>query len=535
MKNKKTRYIFITGGVLSGLGKGVFTASIGNLLKFKGYKVFIQKMDPYFNSDPGTINPYQHGEIFVTNDGTETDLDLGYYERFTDIKTTQDSNWTQGKILSQLFSEERNGKYMGKTIQITPHVTNKIKEKIILAGKNSKADFVITEIGGTIGDIESQPFILALAEFIRKNKSSSMLIHTTFVPYLHTSLEHKTKPTQHSLLELQKYGIYADMLFLRSKDKLPQNIFTKIAEKSILEKNMCISVHDFANIYEIPMYLNSINLSETILKFFKIRNKPIEFERWENFVNLLMEKKEKTINIAMVGKYVDYIDAYKSIIEALKISCTYNKVNINFDWILSDDIIKSNVGKKIKKSHDGIVILPGFGKRGFEGKVYVADYAFRKDIPTFGICYGFQAMVVAHAKRKKIQNATSSEISNKGNFVIDIIKENKNLGGTLRLGESRTIHKVDSLLYKLYDESLESYERHRHRYEVNPTYVDQIEDEEFVFSGFSSDENFVEVCEMPKLKFYLGLQAHPEFNANPLRPHPLFEGFIKSVIKSKYK
>lgn len=528
----KTNYIFVTGGVLSGLGKGVSAASIGNLLKRKGFKIFVQKLDPYYNTDPGTMSPYQHGEVYVTKDGGETDLDLGHYERFIGEKFTKESNYTQGRILFELLNEEREGKYEGKTVQVVPHVTNKIIEKITLAGKKSKADFIITEIGGTVGDIESQPFIYAVSEFMRNNEKNTFLIHATYIPYLKTSEEFKTKPTQQSISLLQSLGLRPNMLLLRANHDIDESVISKVSLTSFVNKENVIPVPNVDNIYKVPDHFNNHKLSEKILKYFNIRNRKLNVSGWNKFIKLVNAKKSKTLKVAMIGKYAEFPEAYKSIVEAIKISGIWNKVKLNFKWIISGKLNKNNVATKLKDI-DGAIVLPGFGKRGFNGKVVATSYLRDKDIPTFGICYGFQAMVVDQANRKGIKDATTSEISKKGTFVIDIIKGiGKNLGGTLRLGETETIHTPGSFVAKIYN-SDSSFERHRHRYETNPKYISILEDKEFKFSGYDKKNNLAEVVEMKNKKFFLGIQAHPEFNAQPLKEHPLFKSFVKAMIKYK--
>ncbi len=527
-----TKFIFVTGGVLSGLGKGVAAASLGNLLKNSGFKVFVQKLDPYYNTDPGTMSPFQHGEVFVTKDGAETDLDLGHYERFIGEKFTQDSNYTQGKILFELLQEERDGKFNGSTVQVVPHVTNKIIEKILKAGSSSKADFVITEIGGTVGDIESQPFIYALSQFMTKYKDNSLLIHTTYIPFLEASNEFKTKPTQQSVSLLQSHGLRPDFLLLRSNQEIDKKLITKVAVTSFMDESCVIPVPNVKNIYSVPEYFEKHKLSEKVIKSFGMRKRTPNLLEWKKFTKLIDAPKKSKIKIAMVGKYVDFHEAYKSIIEAVKVSALFAKTEVSFKWVDSGKLTVKNVEAELKGTN-GTIILPGFGKRGFDGKVVAAEFTRKKDIPTFGICYGFQAMVIAQAKIKGIKDATSSEMGTKGTYVIDIIKgKTGSVGGTLRLGESKTIHTKGSLVSKIYDSSF-SIERHRHRYEANAKYIKTIEDKDFKFTGYDEKTNLAEVVEMSKKKFYLGVQSHPEFNSTPMNEHPLFKAFIKSVIKNK--
>ena len=528
----KTKYIFVTGGVLSGLGKGVSAASLGNLLKNSGYKVFVQKLDPYYNTDPGTMSPYQHGEVYVTKDGAETDLDLGHYERFIGEKFTQNSNYTQGRILFELLNEEREGKFGGSTVQVVPHVTNKIIEKIKLAGESSKADFVITEIGGTVGDIESQPFIYAISQFIMKNKDNAKLIHATYIPYLEASKEFKTKPTQQSVSLLQSHGLRPDFLLLRSNKEIGKEIITKVANSSFMDESIVIPVPNVSNIYEVPEYFSKYKLSEKVLESFGMEVKSPDLTEWKEFTKLINAYKKYSITIAMVGKYTEFPEAYKSIIEALKVSALFAESEISLKWINSELLTDDNIEEQLKGT-DGVAILPGFGKRGFSGKTVAANYTRKNDIPTFGICYGFQAMVVVQAQEMGIKDATSSEVDEDGTFVIDIMEgKSGRIGGTLRLGESKTVHTKGSLIEKLYGTD-SSVERHRHRYETNPKYINEIENDEFKFSGYDEKTNLAEVVEMPGKKFYLGVQCHPEFNSTPMNEHPLFRGFIKAVIKNK--
>lgn len=529
---KKTKFIFVTGGVLSSLGKGVSSAAIGRLLVARNYKVFVQKLDPYLNVDPGTMSPYQHGEVFVTNDGGETDLDLGHYERFLGVNVTKESNYTQGQILSELIKEEREGIYNGCTIQTIPHVTNKIIEKIFNAEKNNNVDFVITEIGGTVGDIESDIFYKAIAQFDRLNPNKSYFIHVSYVPFLETSKEFKSKPTQHSITILNSFGILPNMLLLRSVKEIDETIIKKVSEMTLVRERCIITVPNVDNIYRLPLFFESHNVVKKITEYFNLEKRKPELQKWQNYVSLLNTKKDYKATVAMVGKYVEFSDAYKSIIEALKISANLNNVELIFKWIQAETLDKKNIIDKLE-GIDGVMILPGFGKRGFEGMVLTAEYARKYDIPAFGICFGFQSMVIEQAKHQKINNPISSEIEKKGLIVIDIIRGKSyddNLGGTLRLGSSTIKLVPDTLAYKLYKRE-EINERHRHRYEVNPNFVKKLQTKDFIFSGFDSKSNYVEICELRKHPFYLGIQAHPEFNSSPLKESPLFKGFIKAIIK----
>ena len=529
----KSKYIFVTGGVLSGIGKGVSAASLGRLLISKGYTVFVQKFDPYLNYDPGTMNPYQHGEVFVTGDGAETDLDLGHYERFIDTELSKTSNWTQGKLLMEVIENERKGLYNGNTVQTVPHVTNIIESKIIKAGQESKADFIIVEIGGTVGDIESQPFYYAIASFARKNPNNTLFMHATYLPYLEASKEFKTKPTQHSVSYLQSLGIFPNMLILRANKEIPNNMVQKVSDKINISIEKVLAVPNVKSIYEVPINFEKMKVAEQVEKHFGMKVKPVDLKVWKKVVRKLLKHNEKTITLALVGKYVEFEDAYKSIVEGLKVSSALNNLNVNFKWVSSDGITKKNVKSKLNKI-DGAVILPGFGERGFEGKVEVVSYLRDNDIPTLGICFGMQAIVVEQARRIGIKDATSSEISKTGTFVIDIARgKNKddNLGGTLRLGNYSANLKKGSIVSKLYKSDV-VIERHRHRYEVSLEFKEKLEDDEFKFSGFDSKSGLIEYVEISSKKFFIALQAHPEYKATPLHPHPLFNGLIKAIKKS---
>ncbi len=524
----KTKFIFVTGGVVSGIGKGIISASIGNILKSRGHKIFIQKLDPYLNQDPGVLSPYEHGEVYVTSDGGETDLDLGHYERFIDQKLTKDSNYTSGKIFQNLINKERAGFYNGKTVQIIPHFTNEILEVIVKTAKIHKPDFLIIEIGGTVGDMESSAFIRAIAEFGSFNKDKTFYIHTTYIPFLETSKDFKTKPTQYSLSSLLALGIKPNMVILRSHQKLPQSICTKISNFIFLKEELIIPLHDVACVYEIPLFLETLNIAKNILKYFKMKYDEPNLEPWAEFVSKIKKGGKEKKEIGMIGKYTEFEDAYKSIKEALFISSVYENVSLDFIWIASENITIDNVESKMK-NFDGIIILPGFGVRGFEGKIEVSIWSRENDVPTLGICLGMQAMTIAQARIVGYKNATSSEISKKGEFIFDLInKEKSSLGGTLRLGSSDVAFKEGSLIKKIYGVSVTS-ERHRHRYEVNKKFVKKLETLNFSFSGFDIKNGLIETCEMNNKKFYLGTQYHPEFNATPLHPHPLFTNFLKSL------
>ncbi len=536
IENKKnnTKVIFVTGGVISGIGKGITAASIGNILKARGFKIFMQKLDCYLNIDPGVLSPYEHGEVYVTADGGETDLDLGHYERFIDETLSKESNYTTGKIYQIIFDNERKGKYNGKTVQMIPHFINEIINIIDSTIKKQRPDFHIVEIGGTVGDIESNPFIKAISDYSFKNSKSTFFAHVTYVPWLNTSSEFKTKPTQNSLSTLSSNGVRPNLIFLRSQKSVNESIISKIANNAYLDKKNVISLPDFNSVYEIPLYLESQNVCEKILNHFGIKSKKSNLSEWKKFVSKIEQPNKKEINIAMIGKYTELEDAYKSIKEALFISGIYEQCKINFKWISSEDIDDKNINLKFKNI-DGVVILPGFGKRGFDGMISTADYTRKNNIPTLGICFGMQAMTINQARLKGIKDATSSEVSDKGTFILDILegKDKENIGGTLRLGKDSIIINEGTLAHKIYGTN-KIQERSRHRYEVNQKYVSKLEDKEFIFSGFNIKNNnkLIEICEIPSHPFYIGVQYHPEFTARPLNPSKLFSAFIKSISKT---
>ncbi|AKF41067.1 CTP synthetase [Mycoplasmopsis canis] len=535
---KQTKFIIQTGGVLSGLGKGVTLASIGNLLKIQGFSVFVMKLDPYLNIDPGVMSPVEHGEVYVTSDGGETDLDLGHYERFIDVKLTKKSNYTTGKILTHVFEKERRGEYNGKTVQIVPHVVDEIIEIIESIEKEQQPDFMLIEIGGTVGDIESNPYIYAISKFKSMRKNDVLLSHLAFVPYLSASNEYKSKPSQVSIATLRSYGLNPDILLLRSQGKVYNRIVDKIAEASFLESSNVINIPDKANIYEIPLFLKEQNILQVIFKHFNIKKKIKEnvYKKWIEFVHKYLKDNNKKIKLLLVGKYVELEDAYLSIITSLKIAAAHNNVELEYKLINADFINQDNI-KKILTEYDGVLILPGFGVRGFEAKVEVAKFTREQKIPTLGICLGFQAMTVAHARLRGIIDATSKEFSDenkKQTFVLTPFFENGDkdvLGGTLRLGEYPIIAKKKTLAHQIYGNEI-FYERHRHRYEVNPIYRNTLEDENFSFSGVHPETGVAEICEVSDHPFYLGVQYHPEFTTRVLKSNPLFDSFITAVKKN---
>ena len=528
--NNKTKIIFVTGGVISGIGKGIAAASIGNILKARGYSVFIQKLDPYLNIDPGVLSPYEHGEVYVTDDGGETDLDLGHYERFLNQSLTKDSNYTSGKICQMLFDNERKGKYNGKTVQIIPHLTNQINKIISSSIKKHKLDFHIVEIGGTVGDVESNAFIIAASQFGYQHPQDTFYVHITYVPWLNATKEHKTKPTQHSLSLLASNGIRANMVLLRSQNDVGREICQKIADFTFLDEKNIVSLYDVDNVYEIPLYLDSKKVGISILEYFNLPKRKANTSEWETFINKTKAVTNQKIIIAMVGKYIELEDSYKSIREALIISGAYNQANIDFRWISSETLTTTNLEQTFRDI-DGVVVLPGFGARGFDGKLLTVDYTRKHNIPTLGICFGMQAMTINQARLKGIKDATSREFESEGTFVLDLI-EGKNadvLGGTLRLGLDQIKIENNTIAYKIYQKNL-IYERSRHRYEVNPKYINQIQDNDFIFSGYHPQSKLIEICELKNHPFYIGVQYHPEFSAWPLNPHKLFNAFVKAIV-----
>ena len=536
------RYIFVTGGVVSSLGKGLSSASLGYLLKSQGFKVRIRKMDPYLNVDPGTMSPFQHGEVFVTDDGAETDLDLGHYERFTDISSKQSDNITTGRIYSDIIKKERVGGYLGKTVQVIPHVTDRIKEFIKKDITNE--DFVICEIGGTVGDIESLPFLEAIRQFSNENgKLKSLFIHLTLVPFMKSSDEIKTKPTQHSVKELRSIGIQPDIVICRSEQSIPIDQKRKISLFCNVQIENVIETVDVKTIYEAPISFFNQKLDKQVLKYFNLKSKrKPNLKPWKKITNTVLNTR-KTVNIAIIGKYVNLKDAYKSLDEALTHGGIQNKVKINLIRIESDKLKSNNIRKKLKNV-SGILIPGGFGKRGTEGKIACIKYAREKKIPFLGICFGMQMAVVEFARNVlKIKNAGSTELDKRIYPVIGLINEwskdgliikgtDRNLGGTMRLGIYEALLKNNSAIKKIYKSS-KIKERHRHRYEVNNNLREKFEKNGLIFSGMSPDNKLPEIIELNSHPWFIGVQFHPEFKSRPLDPHPLFSSFIKAS-KSNY-
>ncbi|MCH3982764.1 MAG: CTP synthase [Prevotella sp.] len=533
----ETKYIFVTGGVVSSLGKGIISSSIGKLLQARGYNITIQKFDPYINIDPGTLNPYEHGECYVTVDGMETDLDLGHYERFTGIQTTKANSMTTGRIYKSVIDKERRGDYLGKTIQVVPHITNEIKRNIKLLGEKYHFDFVITEIGGTIGDIESAPFMEAIRQMKWELGKRAVNVHLTYVPYLRAAQELKTKPTQHSVKELQSVGIQPDILVLRTEMHLSDEVRKKVANFCNVDLDCVVQSEDLPSIYEVPVSMQDQGLDAAILRKMgmEVGPKPT-LGPWRSFLDR-QKRATETVHIGLVGKY-DLQDAYKSIRESLSQAGTYNDHKTVITFINSEKITEENVAEKLA-GQDGIVICPGFGQRGIEGKIIAAHYTRTHDIPTFGICLGMQMMVIEFARNVLgYADANSREIDEKTpHNVIDIMEEQKNItdmGGTMRLGAYECDLRQGSRVFDIYKQE-HIQERHRHRYEFNNDYETEYEKAGMKCVGRNPESNLVEIVEIPTLKWYIGTQFHPEYQSTVLKPHPLFVNFVKTAIENQKK
>ncbi len=532
------RYIFVTGGVVSSLGKGLSSASLAYLLKSQGYKVRLRKMDPYLNVDPGTMSPFQHGEVFVTDDGAETDLDLGHYERFTNISSKKSDNITTGRIYSDIIKKERRGGYLGKTVQVIPHITDRIKE--FIKKDISNEDFVICEIGGTVGDIESLPFVEAIRQFSNENgKSKTLFIHLTFVPFLKSSDEIKTKPTQHSVKELRSIGIQPDIIICRSQQSIPLDQRKKISLFCNVPIESVIETVDVRTIYEAPISFFNQKLDKQVLNFFKLKPKRrANLIPWKKITKITLNTK-KIINIGIIGKYVNLKDAYKSLDEALTHGGISNKVKVNLVRIESDKLKPNQINKKLKNV-SGLLIPGGFGKRGTEGKITAIKYARERKIPFLGICFGMQMAIIEFARNKlNIKKAGSTELDKNCYPVVGLINEwnkdgkiikgtDKDLGGTMRLGLYEAKLRNNSAIKKIY-KSFSIKERHRHRYEVNNNLKNQFENKGLIFSGMSPDNQLPEIIELKNHPWFIGVQFHPEFKSRPLSPHPLFSSFIKAA------
>ena len=536
------RYIFVTGGVVSSLGKGLSSASLAYLLQSRGYKVRLRKLDPYLNVDPGTMSPFQHGEVYVTDDGAETDLDLGHYERFSGVSAKKSDNITTGKIYSDVLKKERKGEYLGKTVQVIPHITDRIKQ--FIKNESSKEDFVICEIGGIVGDIESLPFVEAIRQFANDvGKKNALFIHLTLVPYLKASDEIKTKPTQHSVKELRSIGIQPDIIICRSERPIPLEHRKKISLFCNVDIKNVIETVDVRTIYEAPMSFFREKLDVQVLNYFKLKSKKsVNLNPWKKITKIILNNR-KQVNIAIIGKYVELKDAYKSLDEALTHGGIDNKVKVNLVRIDSEKLKVSEIKKKLKNI-SGILIPGGFGKRGTDGKIEAIKHARLNKIPFLGICYGMQMAIIEFARNSlNIPKATSSEFGQGGKAIVGLINEwnkdgkvikgtNKNLGGTMRLGLYEAKLKDKSLIKSIYKSSSIK-ERHRHRYEVNISFKDKFEKNGMIFSGLSPDNKLPEIIELKNHPWFIGVQFHPEFKSRPLAPHPLFSSFIKAAKNHK--
>ena len=534
-----TKYIFVTGGVVSSIGKGIVAASLGRLLKNRGLKVNIQKFDPYLNIDPGTMSPYQHGEVFVTDDGAETDLDLGHYERFIDINVNEYSSVTAGKIYDQVLRKERQGEYNGGTVQVIPHVTNEIKEKIMRAAETTDADIVITEVGGTVGDIEGLPFLEALRQMRRDVGHENVLyIHTTLIPYLKAAGELKTKPTQHSVKELRSLGIQPNILVVRTEEALPQSIKDKLALFCDVSTNAVIESRDVETLYTIPLSLQEQGMDQLVVDHFGLDVPVADMSAWRELEQTVLNLENK-VKIALVGKYVELPDAYLSVVEALKHAGFTHNTDIDIDWVNAEEINAENVEARLKDA-DGILVPGGFGERGVDGKIEAIRYARENKVPFFGICLGMQLAAVEFARNVAgLTDAHSSELDPDSPYqIISLLPdqtESTELGGTLRLGLYPADLAEGSLVRELYDGQAQIQERHRHRYEFNNEYRELLAEKGLVFSGVSPDGRLVEIIELKDHPFFVAPQFHPEFTSRPNRPQPIFKGFVGASLEHSRK
>lgn len=534
------RYIFITGGVVSSLGKGLASAALGAVLQARGYKVRLRKLDPYLNVDPGTMSPYQHGEVFVTDDGAETDLDLGHYERFTGVAAKKSDSITTGRIYSNVIQKERRGDYLGATVQVIPHVTNEIKE--FIGGDSGGADFVICEIGGTVGDIESLPFLEAIRQFGNEvGHENALYIHVTLMPYIRAAGELKTKPTQHSVKELLSVGIQPSILLVRADREIPDDECRKIALFCNIKKECVIPALDVGNIYQVPVSYHKQGLDQQVLRYFGLASKEPDLKRWYDIMEHIAHPQGE-VTIGVVGKYTSLLDSYKSLSEALAHGGFANNVKVNLNW-LNAEIFEKEDCATLLENVDGILVPGGFGERGTEGKIRAVTFARERKIPYFGICLGMQMAVIEVARNKAgLNDVGSSEFGKYGNPVVGLMSEwmkgnelerrdaNGNLGGTMRLGAYQAKLVANSRVREIYG-SEEISERHRHRYEVNTTYKKQLEDAGMVFSGMSPDGKLPEIIELRDHPWFIGVQFHPELKSRPFEPHPLFTSFIKAAVE----
>lgn len=534
----KTKYIFVTGGVASSLGKGIISASLGKLLQARGYSVTIQKLDPYLNIDPGTLNPYEHGECYVTKDGAETDLDLGHYERFLNVKTTQANNVTTGRIYQSVIEKERRGDYLGKTVQIIPHITDEIKRRVKLLGSKNEYDFVITEIGGTVGDIESLPFIESVRQLKYEMEGRCIVIHLTLVPYLAASGEMKTKPTQHSVKMLLETGIQPDVLVLRTERELSAELKRKVALFCNVDNESVVESCDVSTIYEVPIKMQEQKLDETILRKLKLPVGPKPaMENWVDFLNKLKNPKHY-VKIGLVGKYVELPDAYKSIIESFIHAGPTQNAKVVLDLIHAEELTEENLSEKLS-GLDGVLIAPGFGHRGIEGKLLATRFARETNIPFLGICLGMQCAVIEYGRNViGLANANSTEMHRTTPYpVIDIMEEQKDItdkGGTMRLGAYPCTLRKGSLSYEVYGKA-DIIERHRHRYEFNSSFLKQYEDHGMKATGVNPETDLVEIVEIKDHRWFIGVQFHPEYKSTVVEPHPLFVGFVKAALEYKFE
>lgn len=534
-----TKYIFITGGVVSSLGKGIVAASLGRLLVSRGFSVSIQKFDPYINVDPGTMSPFQHGEVFVCEDGAETDLDLGHYERFIDTNLSQINNVTSGSVYQTVINKERRGEYLGATVQMIPHITGEIKSRLTLASKRNNPDILIAEVGGTVGDIEGLPFIEAIRQFRSEiGFQNSMSIHVTLLPYLPTSGELKTKPTQHSVNVLRSYGIQPEMLVLRTQVPVSKAEKDKIALFCSTNKDSVIECKDMKSIYEVPLYLEKQGMTEQVLKILGLENKEPDLADWASLINKINNPK-KELNIAIAGKYTELNDAYISVVESLKHAGFQNDTKVNLKWIASEEIISDDEAKAHLFDVDAVVVPGGFGVRGIEGKLKVIKYTRENNIPYLGLCLGMQCAVIEFSRNvANLENANSTEFDKNTPYkVVDLMEEQKNIAGygaTMRLGSFPCQIAPNTKARELYNADL-ILERHRHRFEFNSEYKEKLISAGLVISGTSPDGLLTEIVEYPKNDFFVACQFHPEFKSRPQKPHPLFDGLIKATLKQKEK
>ncbi|MCH1485431.1 MAG: CTP synthase [Flavobacteriaceae bacterium] len=534
--SSQTKYIFVTGGVSSSLGKGIIAASLAKLLQAQGYNTTIQKLDPYINVDPGTLNPYEHGECYVTDDGAETDLDLGHYERFLNVPTSQANNITTGRIYQSVISKERKGEYLGKTVQVIPHITDEIKENIKVLESENKYDIIITEIGGTVGDIESLPYIEALRQLRwEMGEENLLVIHLTLIPYLSAAKELKTKPTQHSVKTLMESGVQADILVCRTEHELNQSLREKLARFCNVNSDCVIQSVDVNTIYDVPNYMFREGLDKVALKKLNLKYNEPDLKSWNVFLDRYKNPKG-TVKIGLIGKYIELQDSYKSILESFIHAGAVNEVRVEVIPVHSEHINQKNVEEKLN-SFDGILVAPGFGERGVEGKIEAIKYVRINKIPFFGICYGMQMAIVEYSRNVlKLSDANSTEVNPKtNNPVIDLMEDQKsvtNKGGTMRLGSWDCTLKIESLCYSIYGSSKIN-ERHRHRYELNNKYLSDLENNNLIASGVNDETNLVEVIELKDHPWFIGVQYHPEYKSTVLSPHPLFVSFIRATKKIK--